>query len=237
MKTLLCCLVVPLAVWSAFSEPFQNLGFDDANTNRLVISPSGALAGTLQDALPGWQLAYGTVPVDEIYLNARTGLVSVALLDENAFGASARFPAEGRFALGFYHVGVGPTGPLPPLRLTQTGDIPADARTLHFVVISFPNLTLNINGNRLDLTYVERPPGKFVSVFDVYADVTPYAGKPAQIEFLNPGDDLFGLTSLDSISFIPEPGTRPLFVVGLAVLVWAIGKRGHIPMIDSAEKR
>src|SRR5947209_7102991 len=54
-----------LAAVGAQAAPFQNLGFDLANTDHLTLSaPPPPLRGTgsTEDLLPGWQLTKGGVP-------------------------------------------------------------------------------------------------------------------------------------------------------------------------------
>ena len=72
-----CCLLghLFLAValsGDAFAQPFQNLGFEEANTDNLALTtspdgPSGS--GPISDLLPFWQLFQGRTPVTALNLN------------------------------------------------------------------------------------------------------------------------------------------------------------------------
>ncbi|MCL5098230.1 MAG: hypothetical protein M1608_12025 [Candidatus Omnitrophica bacterium] len=51
-------LIILVCVPSAFAEPFQNLGFDEANTNNMEAADPffGEGIGTSKDLLLGWEL-------------------------------------------------------------------------------------------------------------------------------------------------------------------------------------
>ena len=159
-------LFLMAAVVGAAAAPFQNLGFDEANTNRFVIGTYGEVS----DILPGWQLSNG-IPGPTLvgFKVAPIGLNFATLYD-----------GEGKYALGLYPAS-DDNGNFAAYHLSQTGDVPVDAKTIRFIDSGKP-FELRVNGQVLPLVY-EYPlgyyPDRFVSpnpgLFPVLGDISAFA--------------------------------------------------------------
>jgi len=175
--------------------------------------------------LPGWEVSIAGVPQSTIYYNDGTlGDSSVAILGK---GNSVSAVIDGNFSVvltGGAYLG---NPPLPAdAAISQTGLVPPDAKSILFASYSrgngFPNLSVMLNGQSLDLTLVST-----TSNYLLYgADVSPLAGKSANLTIVARSNYPlgFGVFGLDDISFspnpIPEPSVLCLFVAGLSILGW-----------------
>jgi len=124
-----------LAVVPVGAAPFQNFGFEEAQTNSLThvdpsfFSPTTAF-GSTTDLLPAWQLFQGDEEITMMSFNGSTwfGNTFQSIIDlNNPEGATV---IEGRYSL-LLTEGSGNEGD-EPYFLTQRGDIPADADELTF---------------------------------------------------------------------------------------------------------
>jgi len=212
-----------------FGAAFQDLNFDSANTNNIFDgSGFGDYYGLNADLIPGWQLFEGTVPVGPIGFNLTLPGSGYTTILSPDFGAHApvvglysfamlpRFDVQGRF---------------DAISLAQSGDVPPDARSIHFLSYGAP-LQLEISGLLVPLLYtpISPQPGwnRSIPVFDAAGDVASYAGQNVELKFttlLIPNYQ--GLNGLDEIAFspmpIPEPGTFVLFSLGCAI--WGVRLR------------
>jgi hypothetical protein len=210
------------------SAPFQNLDFDEANTNRFVIGTYGEVS----DMLPGWQLSNGIPGLNLVGYNAfAIGLNYATIYDTNFPNISdiARI-VEGKYALGLYP-GTDDNGNFAAYHLSQTGDIPTDAKTILFTSFGGP-FELRVNGDLLPLVYEYPPdyvPSRFGSVIasPAVGDISAFAGQTVGLEFItlgfrNPFD--YNLKGIDSISFspemIPEPSSWALLGLGGSCLLF-----------------
>jgi len=188
------------------ADPFENLGFDEANTNSIVFGTrlgsfglEPTARGLASDLLPGWQLFNGTEPVSEIGL-VLPGFASGARV---ALTSKELYPdfIEGKYVLGF-----GFTEPDEPWSLVQTGDVPSDAAYLSFlsstsgILIQPPKLSLDGR----DLALVRTLPESFGRERLVY-DVTGFAGQNAELRFIY--DINTSYRTLDDILFV---GLEPI---------------------------
>lgn len=212
-------LAVALVNLCAAAAPFQNLGFDSANTNNPVeVFPEGWAWGQSKDLLPGWQTSGGFGAAGLIGVNASPpGNGYISLYSPNA----TSWPSEGSFSLAFIPF----TG--ESHTVSQTGDIPVDARALHFLSFDL-HVTLSLNGQAVPLVYVPRSiirlGGQVIGeVNDVYADISSFAGQTVNLSFSTlPALSPMRVSGLDSITFIvPEPSVLTLLAVGTLLLqVW-----------------
>jgi hypothetical protein len=208
-------LTLLVTIWMAAGahlelQAFENLGFDDANTNELTIAelclggPCVAGHGTIESLLPGWMVTSGDHTLTSFSLNSANLAVSASLLD------SVVSPAiEGRFGV-FFRVTPG-----VDFSLRQTGLVPADAAILSFRSSSKP-LGVSFNGQGLSLLRVTDIAASYQ---EVAMDISPFAGLEGELRFdtynvpLQTGQEFF----IDSVAFaIPEP--RPsvlLLLVGI----------------------
>jgi hypothetical protein len=220
---------------SAAAAPFQNLGFDEANTN-------GVAAGTFGPAsqlLPGWRLFDQLGEKSPIGYNANAfGGNQVVLYDRSYLDFGAPVPGDG-YALGLWPgPGLEVTEGNSPYHLSQIGEVPSDAQTIHFVNFG-SSFDLHINGQDVPLIY-DYPPDYLPPLFNrgipvpAVGDISAFAGRTVELEFITsltpvrPGDQLYGI---DSISFsqelIPEPGTWALIGFGSAALLFWARIRKH----------
>ena len=185
------------------SAPFQNLGFDSYDTNSAL--------------LPGWhidsRLLNGRLNTSEgtfIGLNQVTiGLNYHTLYDGSILpGVGFSFPVSGKYSLGFWAGGDG-SGNYVPYSLSQTGDVPADAKSIHFIDFGGP-FELRINGSVVPLLYIPGNP-----TVNVYGDVSMFAGQNAELNFTTLAYEINGI---DDISFspqiVPEPTSWLLLGLG-----------------------
>ncbi len=151
------------------------------------------------------------------------------------FGLNAPAPVVGNFAFGVW-----PDS--RPFTLSQTGDIPVDAQSLHLLYQGF-DLQVFVGGVAEPMNFIGTRPtdNPAAPTAPYYAvDVSPFAGKTAELrfEFRSRGfDDFSGAPRLpnqhnaqshvlDGLKFsalparVPEPGTYALFALGFAALAY-----------------
>src|SRR5262245_34266808 len=122
MIRLIPLVLVMSSLCVADAASFQNLGFDDANTNN-VRDPDGIppihLFGPASEVLPGWQLFRGGVPQTEIGLNhTPIGGGVASLYDRQSRDA---LPVSGSYSFAMY------PEMNQPYSLVQMGAVPLDA--------------------------------------------------------------------------------------------------------------
>jgi len=151
------------------------------------------------------------------------GLASLYNSDNFAPFPRNLFPVQGLYSFAMvpgYGIN-GMPGPYTPFILSQTGDVPANAQTLHFRIYGNP-FEVRVNDTLLPVSYTQGPqttnPNTRKS--DAVADISAFAGQTVTLKFTTLDTD--GLTTfvngLDSIYFapVPEPGTLVIFSAGLA---------------------
>src|SRR5438034_1264429 len=145
MKTLIALLLL-FAVSQTEAAPFENLDFEQVNTNTSTLGPGlfpPLVTGTgpTADLLPGWQVLHRGVEHTRIWYDNLAGAVTILSRDhQNAFLPSRAVPGliDGIYAPIF-------TPDDQPFYLTQRGDIPAGARFLTFNDLG-TRFDLGING-------------------------------------------------------------------------------------------
>ena len=226
MKKIIVLLLLARGL-EANCAPFQNLGFDEADTNGVPSNTFGP-AGPM---LPGWKLFDEHGETRFIGYNADViGLNLVVLYDKNYLNFGGPAPVEGKYALGLW--------PGPGLEvtefalyhLTQIGEVPADAKTIHFVNFG-SGFELLFNGKEVPLIY-DYPPGGRPPRFNrdvpipAVGDISAFAGQTVELEFitLSPFGLSDGLYGIESISFspelIPESSTWALLALGGTCLLF-----------------
>jgi hypothetical protein len=223
MRLVICALVA--AAQALVAAPFQNLGFDGADTNHPVQIVSDGVhtnaLGSAGDYIPGWQVS-PLLP---------QGLVGLDQFPETGFGYATLFtdqgdfpPVEGRFSLDIV------AGPSPPWTLTQTGDIPPDARTVNFLSYD-AHFALTLDGVTVPLFYLPHllvptprglPPGYSREINDVYGDISAFAGKTVTLKLTTLIDTNSALepdAGLDSIQFLNFPSKLAVSRFGKRLVV------------------
>ncbi|MEO8426221.1 MAG: hypothetical protein ABI651_03830, partial [Verrucomicrobiota bacterium] len=170
--------------------------------------------GPIGELLPGWQLSSGTnafAPNDLIGFN----------LSLPGAGYATLYFSNGNFSLGL-RPGIDFSTLEPvPYSLFQSGNVPADARTIRFFNFGLP-LELRVNGTVVPLFHSDvhsAAPPTVIGLADVFADVSVFAGQTVELRFTTPVQSGF-LSGLDSISFSPQtiPEPAPGFLLGLGGL-------------------
>ena len=126
MKAVFVCCAIAACGMKVSAAPFQNLGFDDANTNNISLTQteSGVIgSGPVTDLLPGWQLLKGTNAVSTLGFDLLTGTSYETLLS-----ATGSYPniVEGACSLALHD----PSN--VPYSLIQWGTVPVDAQVLSY---------------------------------------------------------------------------------------------------------
>jgi hypothetical protein len=143
---------------------FRNLGFDEADTNRVHFAyipadseqhPFGF--GPVESLPPGWQLFDGAVKFDTLGFDYDEISDATTLLSRNFPGS---FQIEGPFALRL--------GGRADLSMVQSGDIPSNARFLRYDFSGIP-FSVTINGVTLphNFGFLSPPNYRTNAVFDV----------------------------------------------------------------------
>jgi hypothetical protein len=228
MKVFTICFVMAVTL-RGVAAPFQNLGFDEANTNNIVDS-----YGPIDEMLPGWRLFSISGEQTLIGYNASAiGGEWVTLYDSNIRGFDSPIPIEGKYLLGLYPGSFGEIN--APFHLSQIGQVPADARTIRFRDLGGP-FELRVNGELLPLIYEYPtnysipPPGQFSPIaIPVVGDVSQFSGQTVELDFITVSA-ISSLNAIDSILFspetIPEPSAWALFGLGaLGFLATPVGRR------------
>ncbi len=231
MKKSLCLLCVACGILAAAAQPFQNLGFDGANTNNVMGGGGdGAYVGPTSELLPGWQ---GNIP-SSMGLNLfPIGNTSYATLVTSNRVAPPFYNDRGVLVYpitGLYHLQLGIWGPatnFQPYFISQTGAVPADANSIQFFAYG-SQFELQVNGSLVPLVY-DYP---LFSLGDpwrpanVAGDISAFAGQTVELKFttLNDPGVVYKTYGLDGIFFspqvVPEPGTAASLIVGGLLLLW-----------------
>ncbi len=212
-----------IAVHPAGAAPFVNLDFEQATV--VVNDPMfGHLAWDL--ALPGWQPPVGAPDTATVYLGIpHLGLSPyIELIDDNYYPewpASHQTSIAGRFSLrmaGSVEPGYG------SVWITQTGDVPAWAKALEFVVLG-GEPEIYLNDVQIPLVEIDEP--GFLRRFA--GNVVSFAGTTAElkIQYVEPVvfDEEVPRHSgtLDNIAFtqrlVPEPSSLVLATLALGVVL------------------
>jgi hypothetical protein len=131
------CLAGPLC-----AAPFQNLGFEEANTNNVIAFETGGrpdYCGFVDNLLPGWQPSLGTSVVSGIGLDTLPIGGGITLVTPNFSGPNGPpppvFGSYGLFLLPSYNL---LTGDYVGWSLSQRGEVPTDANSIHFMAYGGP---------------------------------------------------------------------------------------------------
>ena len=197
---------------------FQNLGFESANLTPI---PAGQYGGfvPIANALPGWTGFLGTNQVTQVLHNIYTlGNASIDILGPNWSFWSL---IEGQYTL------VLQPGAIPPqfgnfsASITQTGLVPADAKSLQFKAALFSPVTVSLAGQTLSLVPLVTGPN-----YTLYgADISSLAGQSGALTITAlaaPNTT----ASFDSFVFssmpVPEPRVFGLAALGALLVGWGV---------------
>ena len=168
MTTLVWLIIVAAVGVRGGAAPFQNLGFDDANTNGVV-----GFSGSTADLLPGWQLYRGGVLQTSLLLNDfPTGGTNFGFASLWSADVLPDF-VQGKFAIDF----VGTHLNTLPFSLVQRGDVPAGATILQYR-FEDDGFTLSVNGETLTPLVSPRVPSDVPLELQYGSLFPPYKRKP-----------------------------------------------------------
>jgi hypothetical protein len=237
---LLFACITALAV-PVQGQTFFNLDFEQA---RLPDPPPDPLRFLdWNDAAPGWSHSDGDSTEYVYYLDGHLGFSQwYALLDNHSphgFGTSPFGAASGRYALrmrnGTFHEHE-PHGGFTSSFLSQTGTVPAGARTVSLLASDF-RFGLSFDGTPI----VMRPVSLgFEQDLWTYSgegtgDIAAFAGSVVTLEIHN---NLGGYETLavDEIRFlpIPEPATATMMGIGMLAVLLAAARLRHRVRADAS---
>jgi hypothetical protein len=194
---------------TASGQDFQNLDFESAN-----LSPtSGQFGGPVpfSDAFPGWTGYIGATQVTQALQNNLTiGSPSIDILGPNwrlGFGL-----IEGQYTAVLQPADLGGGGSYSA-SISQSGLVPANARSLQFKAQTYSSFSVSLGGQ--DLSLVPLGTGANYTLYG--ADISPFAG---QVETLTitalaaPSTADYFDSIVFSPSSVPEPSVFGLLALG-----------------------
>ncbi len=224
VKTFAVCSLLAVTLHGV-AAPFQNLGFDEANTNNVAAVPGDGSFGQLGELLPGWALRVSgdiLVNPDDIigFNNFAPGFGNITLLDrDHSFIGDFAPVTEGEYHLALSQRLNDVTGEFLSNSLSQSGEVPVDARSIQFYS---PRNLFELRANDAVLPLLEISGSQKVFA----ADISAFAGQPIELKFTTLSGP-FVYNVIDAISFssmqIPEPSVCAL--IGLGALTLFFGQR------------
>lgn len=200
------------ATVTAFSQAFQNLGFESANLSPI---PPGQFGGPVPslDAIPGWRAFLGATQTAQVLQNNLTlGTASVDILGPNW--------SLGGIIQGQYSVALQPgldpfgSGQNVGASISQSGLVPANAKSLQFKASTFGSFSVSLGGQNLPV--IALGTGANYTLYG--ANISPLLA--GQLETLaitaSPGPsnpDYFDSFVFSPLS-VPEPGAFSLLALG-----------------------
>ena len=207
MKLAPLLLLIAVASTTAHSQTFTNLNFEAAST-----TPSSSGIPFLLDwstAAPGWSHSAGADSF-VYYGLTHVGQTQWFLLTDAMTPPSGTLAGSHSFS---YVSGFDSSNSSNPqwvnAYLSQTGMLPADARSL--TLLATGPLGISVNGTALPLISMGG---------NAYAaDISAFAGTTAELKFINTSAQFQNVLTIDNIAFsaspVPEPSTWLLLGLGL----------------------
>jgi hypothetical protein len=197
---------------------FQNLDFEDAVIVPDPLNPYCPYAVYANQAIPGWTAVGLFSPSDIFYIYVSGGATSVSLLGTEGGIRGVFSPLDGAFSVLLCGGATLPTG----ASISQTGLVPADARSILFKAWGFTpfhTLFVSLGGQNVSFSAISTGPG-----YTLYSgDISAFAGQTEQLTFSTP----LGVKNywkIDDIQFssrsIPEPSTLGLLALGALAIAW-----------------
>ena len=228
---LVCGFAMLLSAGGAFGQgSFQNLGFETASLVPIPGDPYGRVQ--FAPAFPGWTGLIGVVQsTDALYNNSFLDTSGITILDHGwpvgSLGAGGLI--SGNFTALLQAGFAGASGTPADTTLSQTGLVPAGAKSLQFKAYDpydlspYVPMAVTLGGQRLSLT-----PLASGANFTLYgADLQAWAGQTAELDFIVFAERPHvnnNYVFLDSIQFsdqpVPEPGVLSLSTLGALLLGW-----------------
>src|SRR5439155_10085216 len=163
------------ALQRVIAANFQNLNLEQATIPPTPVGQFGPLNADPALAFPGWTMGPSGIanPNYTLYNNLTIGSVAEVLIGPNYPNGIGYAPLEGSYSALLQF---GPSVTLGTPALIQTGLVPADARSITFLI----SQTYNDARVTLDGVVIPLVP---ISGGRVAGDVTAFAGREAQLMF------------------------------------------------------
>ena len=206
----------------SFGQNFLNLDFEQASVPP---TPVGEYGDSVDPALalPGWIVdGNGAFGVRIVYNNLSLGAPTVSIIGPSFPNETGLSSLEGDYSVLLLFFG----NFLGPPTLSQTGMIPADAKSINFLVSNWATeAQVTLNGVAIPV----------VSIGDgrLAGDVTSFAGLTAQLTFSTTAARGFPQSFyFDDVRFsassIPEPSSLWLLGIGVLLLGYRLFKPSRI---------
>ena len=220
-------LVFSVLVASSLSAgDFVNLDFEHPDLSHAIADPvvAGDFRAPTSEALQGWILTADVLPTTELFVTPPGGLRPPVALT----GGEGTIPGTGvdfgKYELYLAAPSLAPNSLQPVYRLSQTGTIPAGATQLIYYR-SGPGVGGPSSNPSLFQILINGPQVPYTEAGISYADVSAFAGKEVNLEFLflKPGNSF----DIAGITIAPEPSTYALIGLAALALWWQCRRRSN----------
>jgi hypothetical protein len=193
-----------LVCWNACAAPFVNLDFQGAFPDGVFDENEDP---TPAEAIPGWTPRVGEEPLPIVLVNSiLIGSTGVVLFDMNYHQ-----PGGPQYHLVLYS---GYAAPMPLASISQTGDVPPDARRVQMYCQHSAGPVVTLDGVNIPMINLGN--------WQWAGDVSTFAGQTASLRITTPRTG-YQPTHIDDIQFssavIPEPATATFAAMSLGLLV------------------
>lgn len=212
-------LVICFSTLAGLAQGFVNLNFESP---VLPLNPVNGRV-PITNGIPGWigysiSPTFGTNRFSQIFYNdVSLGAAAIGLHDTN--DQSGFLPIAGQYSV--FLQGSYATTPATA-SIGQTGQIPANALSLTFLVQPAYFLTVSFAGQSIPLSVIGSNGGNDI----LGGDISSFAGQIGELRFTSP---YMGSAMIDDIQFstssIPEPSTLELLLLSGAWLVARLRKQ------------
>jgi hypothetical protein len=202
---------------------FQNLDFE-----RATIAPTPVGGGTYPadpaQCFPGWTVGGSGQYLAVMYNDLSLGAPAICLMGPTFPNSVGYTPLQGSYSVLLYYDN---PSIVPPPTLSQTGLVPATARSINFLVGNGETGgAVSMNGVNIPLVPI--PGGRLAG------DISAFADSVAQLTFsISPsrvGDNGMYFDDIQfSTSVVPEPNILTLSALGALLVGWrALGRRPFV---------
>lgn len=222
-------VALALMLQSVSAGDFQNLNFEQATIPPTPVGQFGALAADPALAFPGWTMGSSgsAFPNYTLYNNLTLGSVAQVLVGPNYPNAIGYTALEGSYS-ALLQFGPSPTFGTPAL--IQTGLVPADARSITFLMSPSQN-DVRVTLDGVGISLIPLGGGRMAG------DVTAFAGRETQLMFSTTsynGQWLY----FDDVRFSPVAVTEPSVscLLGLSFILLFSCRRKRPDTLDGHQR-
>lgn len=207
---------------TTFGQGFVNLDFEEATIAPTPVGGFGAAPSDPALVFPGWTMGpSGTSnPNFTLYNNLTLGSVAQVLIGPNYPNAIRYTPLQGSYSALLQF---GPSATLGTPALIQRGLVPANARSITFLV------SATLNDARVTLDGVNIPLFS-IAGGRMAGDISAFAGQQAQLEFSATsynGPWFYFDDIVFSPNVVPEPSALNLAVLAVVTISLARARRPY----------